>query len=294
MIDLPKNRDKLIYCGDLVYHYEYFGTARELNHLSNYYPGSNAQKILDYKRYLQKTDEMMRNNKILLESQNLPLCLGDIFVLTPEQFGIKPPSEASLDASKRRLRDLINTNFGINPQPSTYPLFLTLTYKNPQFSPTVIKTHLELFIKRLRYHTKIKFRYIAIPEKHQSSKTQADRYGSFHYHILLFDMPIEVTKDQHTIRKFNYETTEIWGHGFTYLKKCYGSPSSVAGYVNKYLEKDLSIEVGRRYLASYNCWKPIETDDLSTAPPLQYITSSTYTLLSGEYLKLTINKIHHI
>ncbi|TXG79168.1 MAG: hypothetical protein E6R13_10270 [Spirochaetes bacterium] len=302
MNNLTVNRDKIKMCGDLVYHYQYYGESKFNNSYTainndfqtqkGYLRGNNL-KIWEYKKYIARCDDIMRSNYMLLEKQGLPLCLGDIFVLSPEQFGVISISEERLLASKRRFRDLVYTNFGINCQEEDFPLFLTLTYKKPEFSPFKTKQDLMLFIKRLRYHLGINFRYIAVPEKHQSEKTQLHRFGSYHYHILLFDIPYNKIKSKKEMRLFQNNITDVWGKGFSFLKKTYGSPQSVAGYLTKYLTKDLSIDCGRRYLASFNCWKPYETDDLSTVPPLEFITSSSYTLLSGELMKLSINKIHH-
>lgn len=303
MDNLEVNRDKLLYCGDLVYHYQYYGVSRWNNSFTAIKDEWNVQKeglrgrslkLFEYRKYLAHCDDLMRENKMRCEKLGIPLCLGDVFVLTPDMFGITDVTPERLNASRRRLRDLIHTNFGINPQPNEFPLFLTLTYAKPEFSSFQAKQHLKLFIMRLKYQLKIDFRYIAIPEKHQSEKTMLHRFGSYHYHILLFDIPYNWSSNKKQLRELQNRITDIWGYGFSFLKRTYGSPRSVAGYVNKYLEKDMSIECGRRYLASFNCWKPTESDDLSTIPPLEFITSSSYTLLSGEYLKLTINKIHHI
>jgi len=295
MILLDNPREKIVMCGDLVYKYEYYGDSRVVSRLTQWYPGSQLYLKNEYKKYLNNIDVMVRDNKIRLESQGLPLCLGDIFVLPPASFNISDSTDANLAISRRKLRDLVYSNFGLNSHLYPMPLFITLTYKNPQFSPVMAKSQYLAFIKRLRYHFNINFRAIAVPEKHQSNQTQADRYGSFHYHILLFDIPSDWVKDKTSKRQLQDKITEIWGFGFSYLKICYGTPFSVAGYVTKYLEKDLSIQVGRRYLATRNCWKPItvEGDELSTFPALQFLSSSIYTLLSGEMMRLSINKINH-
>lgn len=291
------NNEKYKVCGDLVYGYQYYGDVKEKDyefldltgfntHSASFY-ASNSQQCLkiQYRKYLLQRDQIIRDNLIRCKSYGLPLCLADVFLLTPSMFGIISNTEEQLSASRRRLRDLIFTNFGINAHLYTFPLFLTLTYRIPQFSPSQAKADLSLFVKRLRYRLGINFRYIAIPEKHQSNKTSFDRYGSFHYHILLFDVDFLHAND----------LTDCWGKGFCYVKRCYGDSFRVAYYVTKYLTKDLSIETGRRYLASFNCLKPtiIESDSLSTVPTLAFVSSSTYTLLSGQIMRLSINKIKY-
>lgn len=305
MVDIF-SREKYKICGDLVYYYKYYGVNRfktasitallddfesSVDSTNKY---SSNYRLFDYRRYLANCDDVMRQNKMICEKNGLPLCLGDVFVLTPEMYGVPVPSDSQLAVSKRKLRDLVYTNFGIDPQPQQFPLFLTLTYSKPEFSPFKTKNDLKLFIMRLKYRLGINFRYIAVPEKHQSEATKLYRFGSFHYHILLFDMPYIYTKNNKTIRELQNIITEVWRFGFSFLKRTYGSPSSVAGYIVKYLNKDLSIECGRRYLASHNCLKPVIVENLSTDLTLEFITSSSYTLLSGEELKLSINKIRHL
>lgn len=293
MIKLDYPLEKVVLCGDLVYKYEYYGEKREMNHYSHFYPGSQSYLKSEYKKYVDGVDKLVSSNRQKLESEGLPLCLGDVFVLPPHSFGIHDSTDTNLLISKRKLRDLIYSNFGVSSHLHPMPLFITLTYRSPQFSPVMAKSDYLLFIKRLRYQFNISFRVIGVPEKHQSSFTASDRYGSFHYHLLLFDMPSEYFKDKKSKRELQDRITEIWGLGFSFLKVCYGTPFSVAGYVTKYLEKDLSIQVGRRYLATRNCWKPvvIESDQLSTVPPLTFLSSSVYTLLSGQIMRLTVNKI---
>jgi hypothetical protein len=288
------NREKVKYCGDLVYYYQFFGKFRDINYSTKINYNTEKLKLVNsYRLYLKDTFALMRENYARLNDLDLPLCLGDVFVLSAEQWGITGASESALKCSARKLKDLISTNFGINPKSNEFPLFLTLTYKNPQFSSFEAKRDLGLFAKRLRYHLNINFRYIAIPEKHQSDRTAIDRFGSYHYHILLFDIPFDLISDLNKIRNLQNEITDVWGKGFSFLKQCYGNADSVAWYVVKYLTKDLSIDCGRRYLASYNCWKPLIQDDLSTAPSLLFKTSSVYTLLSGEFMRLGIYSIDH-
>ena len=272
-------------CGDLVYKYEYYGVARDIHYSSQYYPNSDSQLWLrvQYKKYLDSRDKVIAEYRAICSKNDLPVCLSDVFLLTPEMFGLHDNSESNLKSTRRKLRDLILSNFGISAHLHPFPLFVTLTYRSPQFSPVLAKIQLKLFIKRLRYRLGINFRYIAVPEKHQSDKTAPDRYGSFHYHILIFDVDF-INPD---------DCTDIWSYGYCYVKRCYGTPFHVAYYVTKYLSKDLSIQVGRRYLASFNCWKSHEITDLSTVPTLAFISSSIYPLLSGQTMRLTINKIKH-
>jgi hypothetical protein len=151
-------------CGDLVYKYEYYGDSRVMSRLTQWYPGSQLYLKNEYKKYLNNIDNLVREKKILLEKEGLPLCLGDVFILGQECFGINATSDSNLAISRRKLRDLVYSNFGLNSHLYPMPLFITLTYKNPQFSPVMAKSQYLSFIKRLRYHLSIDFRAIAVPE----------------------------------------------------------------------------------------------------------------------------------
>ena len=256
-------------CGDVVYLYEYY-TYMNRQYIPNY-SESQLSKIVKYRSYVSKTEKLIRERAEELERDGLPTQLSFIFILPPHNFGVLPPSENSLSRSKRRLRDLIYSN--VDPTAISdpkimrinkirrnvkLPLFVTLTYREPKFSPLEVKNDFKTFMKRLNYHlnTTENIRYIAVPEKHQSVYTQANRFGSYHYHMLVFDISFIDNK----------QLTEIWGHGFTYIKETYGSAEMIAHYVCKYLTKDLSIDCGHRFLISRNIKRPVVSDDLSTLP----------------------------
>lgn len=281
-------------CGQIVYTYTF--TAREVSLSSDisdidYFGVSPSYRSSDsylsalsrYRAYLKQFDlNVSERFQYYLDigfSSDLSYSLATSFYkFDSDYFGLTSISESALARSRRRLRDLVYTNIDSS---STTGKFITLTYSSPQFSPSQLKQHFKTFIQRLRYSLKTEFRYIAVPEKHQSSKTSPDRYGSYHIHILIFD----------TGFLDNYDLTSIWSHGFTYIKKLYGDPTSVANYVAKYVTKDLSIDFGRRFLYSRNCLRPIETSDFSELPPLKHVSSSVYTALSGEKLHFTINRV---
>lgn len=287
-------------CGDIVYTYSFSAwDNRDINSdlSDDDFFGSRPPRYRDvdsYSSHLEEYRLYLKNlNNIVVERLSSYLSMGfdpdfahvlastGFYRFTPSDFGLYNISESALARSRRRLRDLIFCNLS-DSKSIVSGKFVTLTYRTPQFSPTIVKSDFALFIKRFRYYLDdLDFRYIAIPEKHQSSRTATDRYGSYHFHVLIFD----------TGFLDNADLTSIWSHGFVYVKKLYGDSTAIANYVAKYVTKDLSIDFGRRFLYSRNCYKPEETSDFSTLPPLRHISTSVYTSLSGERLNFTINRV---
>lgn len=247
---------------------EYF---KKMSLYRKYVSDCDKKSSLDYDNYLS-----------LGLDDSISRALGNAFYrFGPELYGLYNINDSALSRSRRRLKDLIYCNY----TPETQCRFLTLTYKNAQFSPFQLKQHFKTFIKRLKYHTKNNnIRYIAVPEKHQSVDTAPDRFGSYHMHVLLFD----------TGYIDSWELADIWGHGTIDIIFCYGDANGVAHYLSKYLVKDMSIDYGRRFLASESCIKPTITSDFSTLPMLQEVHSSVYTDFSGAPLVFTVNKPYNI
>lgn len=98
--------------------------------------------------------------------------------------------------------------------------FITLTY-NPENCPksnSISKRELQLFLKRLRKHTKIKFRYFAVGE-----------YGSKslrpHYHAIVFGIGIDIMQEN---------ITKAWQLGMTHVGQV---TAQSAAYVAHYTTK---------------------------------------------------------
>jgi len=171
----------------------------------------------------------------------------------------------SAHRAKKTLTDLILCNL-----PYGSPKFLTLTYKNPCFDDKEAKKHFKQFIQRLKYHTKISLRYIAVPEEHNSYSTRPDRLHSYHFHILIFDMPYLSAKVY----------SDIWRHGFIKINRINDNHMRVGFYIAKYLTKSRHVPYSRRFLASRNCFRSV-TLQLTEVPPLVYLHSRNYNRFTG-------------
>lgn len=180
------------------------------------------------------------------------------------------------NVSRRTLRDLVlcNLNYG-NPR------FITLTYAFPQFDNLTAKLDFKKFIMRLRYHLEElgynrDFRYIAVPEQHDSSDTNDTRRYSYHFHVILFDLPYISTTFY----------SDNWKHGFIKINLIKGSPFKTAHYLTKYLSKQTTHERGqRRYLVSRNIQRPklVQTYQL---PILMYKKGVNYHTFTGSDIRI--------
>jgi len=180
--------------------------------------------------------------------------------------------------SKRKLKALILCNL-----PYGNTKFLTLTYRTPQFNETKPKNDFKNFIKRLKYHTKIQIRYIAVHEKHESYSTQTERVNSYHFHVLISNL--------------NYVSSQIyadiWQHGFIKINKVKGEPMRMANYVAKYLTKsNTHNKYQRRFLYSKNCFRPYDIP-ISEVPVLEFMHSRVYNRFTGGIARCDIYKIHN-
>jgi len=81
------------------------------------------------------------------------------------------------------------------------------------------------YLKRLRKQTKTKIRYLLIAERHDGSDTSEFMRGRPHYHMLLHEQDIAVTK-----RVIQAQ----WAHGFTDAKL---ADTGASWYVSKYITK---------------------------------------------------------
>lgn len=180
------------------------------------------------------------------------------------------------DIAKRNLRDIVlsNLNYG-NPR------FITLTYATPEFSNSKAKLDFKKFIMRLRYHLEElgynrNFRYIAVPEQHDSEDTSSTRRFSYHFHIILFDLPYIST----TFYSKN------WTHGFIKINLIKGSPFSTAYYLTKYLSKQTTHKrCERRFLVSRNIQRPKQIH-FHNIPTLMYKKGVNYNTSTGSKIRI--------
>lgn len=188
------------------------------------------------------------------------------------------------DIAKRKLRDLVLSNL-----PYGKPRFMTLTYAIPEFSNMQAKHDLKLFIKRLRYHLEElgfnrDFRYIAVPEQHDSDSTNEERRYSYHFHVILFDLPY--------INTTFY--SDNWKHGFIKINLIKGSAFRTAHYLTKYLTKTTTHKRGqRRYLVSRNVYRPQEVT-LLDLPLMLYKKGANYNLGTNKSVRVDYYQTYDI
>lgn len=114
------------------------------------------------------------------------------------------------------LRRLINTNFsGRNNE-----LFLTLTYAQNMQDAEKLYIDFKNFFKRLRYHDKREFAYIAIAEPQGR--------GAWHLHVLLKAM------DGQYLYMDNRVMSDLWGHGWTETKRLEANNDNLGAYFVAY------------------------------------------------------------
>jgi hypothetical protein len=181
--------------------------------------------------------------------------------------------------AKKTLKDLILCNL-----PYGEPKFLTLTYRTPQFNDKQAKLDFKNFIKRLKYHTKIYLRYIAVPEEHNSLDTRPDRLHSYHFHILVFDLSYLSARIY----------SDVWRHGFIKINRIDTDHIRVANYIAKYLTKSSThIPYSRRFLASRNCVRSKEVE-FKDIPVLEFLHTRNYNRFTGGTVRCDIYKNHII
>ena len=107
--------------------------------------------------------------------------------------------------------------------------FLTLTVAEPQFELARLSRMFTKFIMRLEYKLGFKVKYIGLPERHDSSATSSSRRGSYHIHVIFFNLPYLSMDDYR----------HLWPHGFLYVKAI-SVEASYRGlsYVLKYISED--------------------------------------------------------
>jgi len=200
----------------------------------------------------------------------------NVFLQERTEEQVSQSKKISLLRSKATLKKLILCNL-----PYGNPKFLTLTYSDPQFDEKRAKLDFNKFIKRLKYHTKIQLRYIAVLEEHNSDTTRLDRLHSYHFHILIFDLsffPAKVYAD-------------IWKHGFIKINKVNNNHAQVASYISKYLSKQSPVrKFGRRFLTSRNVYRPT-TVNILDLPLLEFESSRSYNRFTGGVARCDIYKV---
>lgn len=127
------------------------------------------------------------------------------------------------------------------------PVFITYTFAEHITDVPTANKIWSLFVKRLNYTFKTKFRYLAVVEFQKS--------GRIHYHAVYFDLPY--------IDNIKQKFADIWGQGFVNVKAI-NHIKHIGGYVSKYLTKETfdSRLVGQKaFFTSRNVYKPFKIRD---------------------------------
>ena len=211
---------------------------------------------------------------LYLVSNNLKI-LSSYHERTPEE--LQDLQKIYIKKSKKTLKELILCNL-----PNGQAKFLTLTYASPEFNKKKANNDFKNFIKRLKYSTKINLRYIAVSEEHDSQATKSDRVHSYHFHVLIFDLPFLSAKVY----------SEVWTHGFIKINRVFGDNIRMANYVAKYLSKCPSEKYHKRYLSSRNLVKP-STVSLNSLPLLEFVSACRYNRFAGGVVHREVYKIYN-
>lgn len=154
-------------------------------------------------------------------------------------------------------------------------IFVTLTYK-PEAEPegrTLVKSHFQSFMKRLRKFHGSKIRYFHCGE-------YGDTTARPHYHAILYGIDF-ADKVKHTTTPlgetlFSSETLEkIWGHGHCLI----GSVSEQScNYVARYIMKKITGEKAKSHYENVN----LDTGELHQRIP-EYITMSLKPAIGADW-----------
>jgi len=135
-----------------------------------------------------------------------------------------------------KIRRLVNCNQDLVK-------FMTLTFADEVFDLNQSNPLFRAFVKRIQRRYK-DFKYLCVPEFQKN--------GRVHYHLLC-NLPFID----------NLELTELWGHGFTFIRKI-DSVNNMGAYVCKYLGKsnfDPRYFHKNKFFYSYNLFRSIIVDN---------------------------------
>lgn len=239
-----KTYSKLIFCGSVIFWYEY-----------------------------DKAPTSLRTSKKTKKDDYDPFDLENIKI-TEDYFKDDRKTERrsqTLRDGSNLVRQLALLNFP--PETST---FLTLTYENHITDIVFSDDEFKKAIKRFRYNlTEPDMKYLAVRE--------LTKKGRIHYHILVnsrlglpplpdgygrykgqngrtYNNPIAHQYEMDFVRQKEDEMTGIWGHGFVDVKPMYGEVDNIGAYLVKYMTKNISLELfpGKNfYLASQGLERPV-------------------------------------
>jgi hypothetical protein len=157
-------------------------------------------------------------------------------------------------------RRLVSSNL----DDKTFPLLLTVTYKENCTDLKQAYYDHKLFVQTLRYtyaKTTKNFKYICVPEFQER--------GAVHFHILFWGLPAEILLPER-LRGY-YENvsptlSKIWNNGFVFLKPTDGD-DKLSSYLAKYMAKafvDPRLKHQKAYASSRNVKRPYVVSNISS------------------------------
>lgn len=152
-------------------------------------------------------------------------------------------------------------------------IFVTLTYDQEPEGRSLVKSHYQSFMKRLRKYHKKPIRYFHCGEYGETTSRP-------HYHAILFGIDF-ADKKKHTTTPlgetlYSSETLErIWGHGHCLI----GSVSEQScNYVARYILKKITGESAQNHYETLN----LDTGEIIRRTP-EYITMSLKPAIGADW-----------
>lgn len=130
--------------------------------------------------------------------------------------------------------------------------FLTLTYAENMQDIDKADDDFKKFMKRLRYRSKQKIKYMAVRE--------FQKRGAIHFHVIC-DWRVTAGDEEHLKELERWVGETVWGHGFVDIKIMDDGVDNIGAYLIKYMTKDVSHEAfkgHKAYLCSKGLDRPME------------------------------------
>jgi len=164
-----------------------------------------------------------------------------------------PRDDSSVNRTRQKLRRLAKSN------KNHFNAFLTLTFAENMTDVSAGNAELKKFFKRLNYRWGTNVSYLGTFE--------FQARGAVHYHFLVRvpeNILLMCSTDKRPAR-INDILTEVWGHGFVWLRKL-KSPARSSAYIAKYVTKsefDVRYFGKRVFLYSFDITRPIRIDNFA-------------------------------
>ena len=184
--------------------------------------------------------------------------------------------QASIRAGSR-IRELVLAN--------NMKYMWTLTYEREETDPVVVKNDFKKFIMKLKYRLKDKVPYVAVIEIQEERSEKAGK-DILHIHF--------ATNSRIDIKKVN----EAWENGFVFVSEFSGELFKIAGYLGKYIKKDIDasqirLKEQKRYLTSRGLLRPLRASVLIPESEFNNIMSTADAITEfeqGVWMKINARK----